>query len=163
MNPAFLNKILKAIFKIFTKAKVVKKMPEQDNNTPQDQPQPTQKGVALSPNTQIVFTLKGFIATIMTILGLFIGFYKLAILPMMAKSEIYYQEALKEHKEHIDDNFDDLEEKVDRNADLIKDNHDRFRDLQNAIPNNSSGSFGSNNSTASTSTDGDSATTPSTP
>lgn len=137
MNLAFLNKIIDAIFKIASKGKIVNEMPE--NDTTQAQPQNT---TVLTPNTPIQFTLKGFILTILTILGMFIGFYKLAIQPAIASSELHYQNALKNQKEHIDEKFDNLEEKVDRNGTLIEKNHNRFRDLSKETPNNSSGSLG---------------------
>jgi hypothetical protein len=114
-------------------------MPENTNPNEQER---RDQGVQLSPNTQIVFTLKGFISTILTILGLFFGFYKFAIQPAIVSSESHYKEMLVEQEKREVLKFDNLEEKIDRNFTLIESNHNRYRDLQNASPDNSGGSFG---------------------
>jgi len=143
MNLAYLNKIIDSFFKIGSKIEIQNKMPENTNgDTNQNGQGQRDRSVQLSPNTQIVFTLKGFISTILTILGLFYGFYKLAIQPAIVSSESHYKEMLVEQEKRQYLKFDNLEEKIDRNFTLIESNHNRYRDLQNATPDNSGGSFG---------------------
>ena len=53
----------------------------------------------ISANTQIVFTMKSFLATIGTILGLFFGFYELVVVPKVDKTETHYETMFKDQKE----------------------------------------------------------------
>jgi len=57
---------------------------------------------SINANTQIVFTMKGFIATILTILGIFVGFHKMVIQP-----------AIEEHKHNIEKYEESNEKKFD--------------------------------------------------
>jgi len=142
MKIELLEKIINGIIKIVGLAKTKKKkkkMPDTGttvNNTT------TNNTITISPNTQILFTLKGFIATILTILGMFIGFYKLVIIPAMNQSNIHQKELYIEQKEFISEEFDDIRGAIKKNTDAITANNNRFRDLNNSIgEENSSGSL----------------------
>lgn len=130
-------KIIKGLFKIGKTIKV-KNMPENQNND--QQPQNT----VINANTQIVFTFKGFISTILTILGIFFGFYKLVIQPDIEDVEIDVKEHFVEHKEYINARFNGLENGLKINTNAIKANNERFRDLNESFDDiaNSGGSFG---------------------
>jgi hypothetical protein len=74
--------------KIFKKKKMVKK-------------EPTKKvpvASRIGADTQIVFTLKTFLATMGTILGLFVGFYTLVIVPKFNDSAKTQKEMFDEQK-----------------------------------------------------------------
>jgi hypothetical protein len=77
--------------KIFNKKKMAKKTitPIQDNQVEKQ----------ISSNTQIVFTIKSFLATIGTILGLFYGFYQLVVVPKVNKTEEHYETMFNDQKE----------------------------------------------------------------
>lgn len=58
----------------------------------------------ISQETQVVFTIKSFIATIGTILGLFIGFYTLVIQPKFTSHETRMEKIL----DKVDVGFDNV-------------------------------------------------------
>jgi hypothetical protein len=151
MKLEYVNKIIKAIYKIAKKGKIVNNsMPNTTGQTATANLQ--QPVVKITPNTPIVFTLKGFLSTIVTILGLFIGFYKLAIQPAMKQSETHYKEMQDQQKSFITEEFDDVKDLIKANTNAIglntkaiKANNDRFKDLNESVEDiaNSGGSFGS--------------------
>jgi len=121
-------------------------MGKNQNNTQQN----TQ---TISSNTQIIFTVKGFIAFITTLLTLFVGFYTLVIVPSLNKSEQYQEKLYKEQKEYIAGEFDEVNKSIDSNTKAIKLNtnainstNERFEDLYESVKEiaNSGGSFGDN-------------------
>jgi flagellar biosynthesis/type III secretory pathway M-ring protein FliF/YscJ len=144
-------KIIKGLFKIGKTIKV-KNMPENQNND--QKPQNT----VINANTQIVFTFKGFISTILTILGVFFGFYKLVIQPDIEDVEIDVKEHFIEYKEYANTRFNGLENAIEINTNATKANNDRYRDLNESLEDiaNSGGSFGN----TPTSPSNDTTTTP---
>jgi len=82
----FLGKVL-IIFKI-NKEIMRKKVTTTDINTK----------VQINANTQIVFTLKSFFATIGTILGIFYGFYQIVIVPKVDNTEKVYSKMFEDQK-----------------------------------------------------------------
>lgn len=103
----------------------------------------TEKG-KISANTQIVFTLKGFIGTILTILGLFVGFHKMVIVPNLEG----YEEKLEKMDEKYDKKFETITDKlieVSNGVGNINGNiegiNNRLKDLHNVKTSNQSGSF----------------------
>jgi len=149
MKLEYVSKIIKAIYKIVKKGKIQKNtMPQDTGQTTNIQATPV---VKITPNTPIVFTIKGFVSTIITILGLFIGFYKLAIQPAMHQSESHYKEMQDQQRSYIGEEFDDIKGLIKANTNAIglntkaiKANNDRFRDLNESVEDiaNSGGSFG---------------------
>ena len=61
------------------------------SNDNQNNNQPNQV-VTIGANTQIVFTIKSFFATLGSILGLFVTFYFLVFLPRADKTEQYQKQ-----------------------------------------------------------------------
>lgn len=151
MKIELFKKIIKGIFKIF---KILKKgnkeaktkMPDNTGNTQ------TQVITGINANTPVVFTIKSFLATIGTILGLFIGFYTLVIVPNLKKSEDHQKEMYQEQKEFIIGEFNELKNgqnenrnAINLNTNAINATNERFRDLNESVEDiaNSGGGFGS--------------------
>jgi len=55
-------------------------------------------GFKISANTQIVFTVKSFLLTIGTILGIFYGFYQLVVVPKINLTENNYRQMFEDQK-----------------------------------------------------------------
>ena len=148
MNQEFVSKIIKAIIKILKSIKIKKKsMPE--NNI-----QPTQPVVAtIRGNTQIIFTVKSFFATLGSILGLFISFYFLVVVPRQEKTEEYQKELYEQQQVYITEEFEAVNSGLSKNNDNIEDLTKRFNDLNTAVESiaNSSGGFGNNTTSPTTS------------
>ena len=53
----------------------------------------------INSSTQIVFTVKAFLTTIGTILGIFYGFYRMVIIPRVELTESNYEKMFKDQKE----------------------------------------------------------------
>jgi|JFJP01.1.fsa_nt_gi hypothetical protein len=53
----------------------------------------------INANTQIVFTVKSFLATIGTILGIFYGFYQIVVVPKVNLTEQNYSTMFNDQKE----------------------------------------------------------------
>lgn len=68
---------------------------------------PTEKS-KISLDTQITFTLKGFMGTIVSILVIFVGFHKMVIVPTLDSHQKKMEFIEKEHRE----TFKDLTDKV---------------------------------------------------
>lgn len=141
---------IKKIYGILVKGnkEAKKNMPDNNNNTTPHIPQPVG---GISANTPVVFTVKSFFATIGTILGLFIGFYTLVIVPSMKKSEEHQKEMYEEQKGFIINEFSDVKDEMSKNrnainlnTNAINANNDRFRDLNESVEDisNSGGGFG---------------------
>lgn len=62
----------------------------------------------ISSETQIVFTVKGFIATILTILGLFVGFHNLVIVPTLEQ----HKKEMENIQNKSDDRFENINNKL---------------------------------------------------
>lgn len=119
-----------------------------------------QKTGTINSNTQIIFTIKGFIGLVTTLLGLFIGFYTLVIVPSLNKSEKYQEKLYEEQKEYITNEFNEVNDNIESNTkairlntDAINSTNERFKDLYLSVKeiSNSAGSFGlsSNNDSSS--------------
>ena len=155
MNQGLVNKIIKAVFKILGNIKIKKKsdtMPDNQQPTPAQPVQP--KPVTLGANTIVQFTLKGFIGTIMTILGIFVSFYFMVFEPRADKVEEYQKELMVQQKDRIDKQFKAVNAGIAANGKGVLDLAKRFDDLNEAVEDigNSSGGFGGG-ATASHTTD----------
>lgn len=102
---------------------------------------------SINQNTEIRFTLKAFIGTIGTILGIFIGFYTLVIQPKFESHETKMESIIKK----VDNGFDNVSNKLielNNGMGVVNGNiegiNNRFRDLnqQRQSNGNSGGSFG---------------------
>ena len=147
MNQGFVNKIIKAVFKIIGNIKIKKKsdtMPDNQQPTPAQPVQP--KPVTLGANTIVQFTLKGFIATIMTILGIFASFYFMVFEPRADKVEEYQKDLMTQQKVDIDKQFKAMNAGIAANGKGVLDLAKRFDDLNEAVEDlgNTSGGFGGN-------------------
>lgn len=148
MKTDYMIKIIRDIFKIRKKIKI-KSMSDNQNNDQQIKP------TVINANTQIVFTFKGFISTILTILGIFFGFYKLVIQPDIEDVEIDVKEHFVTHTNYTEKEFNELKNSIKLNNQAIKANNDRFKDLNDSFQDiaNSGGSFGNVSPTAMNSSD----------
>jgi len=148
MNLGLVNKIIKAIFKIIGNIKIKKKSNTMPDN---QQPTPAQPTTTLGANTIVQFTLKGFIATIMTILGIFVSFYFMVFEPRADKVEEYQKELMIQQKDRIDKQFKAVNAGVAANGKGVLDLTKRFDDLNEAVEDlgNTSGGFGGNTTTSS--------------
>ena len=153
MNQGFVNKIIKAIFKTLGNIKIKKKsdtMPDNQQPTPAQpvQPRPT----TLGANTVVQFTLKGFIATIMTIMGVFASFYFMVLEPRAEKVEAYQKDLMAIQKTEMDKQFKAVNAGITANGKSVLDLTKRFNDLNEAVEDigNSGGGFGGSSNTAST-------------
>ena len=149
MNLGFVNKIISAIFKIIEYIQIKKKsntMPDNQQPTPA-QPQP----VVLGAKTVVQFTLKGFIGTIVTIMGVFASFYFMVFEPRADKVEAYQKELMETQKTENAKQFKAMNDGITANGKGILDLGRRFNDLNEAVEDigNSSGSFGGNGTTTS--------------
>lgn len=99
----------------------------------------------ISPNTHIIFTIKGFIGTILSILVMFIGFYKLVIQPTIINSITHQKELYTEQRKYMDKEFDEIKNAIKINTSAINANNERFRDLNQSFEDisDSGGSLGS--------------------
>ena len=146
MNQGFVNKVIKVIFKILGNFKIIKKrkvMPK-DNQHPTPPVIPTIGG-----NTQIVFTVKSFLATLGSILALFISFYFLVFQPRAEKVEVYQKQLYDQQQVYITGEFGKVNEAIKANSNTITDLTKRFEDLSTTIE-NSGGGFGGNSTTSHT-------------
>jgi len=154
MNQGLVSNIIKAISKILGNITFKKKsnaMP--DNQQPAPTPQPQNKPVTLGANTIVQFTLKGFIATIMTILGIFASFYFMVFEPRADKVEEYQKDLMVQQKSEFDKEFKAMNAGIAANGKGVLDLAKRFNDLNEAVEDlgNTSGGFGSNSMTSDTS------------
>lgn len=144
MNRGFVNKIINGIWKILNNIKIVRKkekMPENDNA--QSAPEPKQ--VTIGANTQIVFTIKSFIATILSILGIFASFYFVVVVPKMNDDREFQEKLYEKVETEMKDGFKEVNAGVRNNGSGITDLSRRFDDLNelNQDLGNTSGSFSS--------------------
>ncbi|RLF56815.1 MAG: hypothetical protein DRN27_08985 [Thermoplasmata archaeon] len=142
MNQEFVSDIIKVIIKIFKNIKIKKKSMSIDNN---QSPQPVQPVVTtIGANTQIIFTVKSFFATLGSILALFLGFYFLVVIPRQEKTEEYQKELMNQQKVQIDAQFKTVNEGIGKNTQSIVALTTRFNDLNEAVESiaNTDGGFG---------------------
>lgn len=101
--------------------------------------------ITISPKTNIVFTIKGFVGTILSILIMFIGFYKLVIQPTIINSVNHQKEMYTEQRKYMDKEFDEIKNAIKINTSAINANNERFRDLNQSFEDisDSGGSLGS--------------------
>ena len=125
-------------------------MPDNQQPTPAQpvQPQPT---TTLGANTVVQFTLKGFIGTIVTIMGVFASFYFMVFEPRADKVEAYQKDLMVIQKTEMDKQFKAVNDGINANNNSIIDLTNRFNDLNQAVEDigNSSGGFGGNTTTSS--------------
>ncbi len=151
MNRGFVNRIIEEIFKILGNIKIKKKtMPDNQQPTPV-QPKP----VTLGANTVVQFTLKGFIATILTIMGIFASFYFMVFEPRADKVEEYQKVLMEQQKDDFNKQFKAVNIGIAANGKSVDELTKRFNDLDKAVKDigNSSGGFGGNINTASHTTE----------
>jgi hypothetical protein len=145
MKTEMIIKIIRGIFKISSNIEIKKdsKMPEENNENVQPK-----KTTIINSNTIVQFTFKGFISTILTILGIFFGFYKLVIQPDIQQTAEHQKEFYLQQKEYMDKEFEDVKNAIQINTRAIEATNDRFRDLNRSVEeiSNSGGSFGSTTS-----------------
>jgi len=149
MRTEFIKKIIKTSIKVYKILKGGNKQAKTNMPTNSGNTQPPVVGI--NGNTPIMFTVKSFFATIGSILGLFIGFYTLVIVPNHNKSEEHQREMYEQQKEFIIDEFNDVKSAVGKNTNAINLNtnaingtNERFRDLNESVEDiaNSGGGFG---------------------
>jgi hypothetical protein len=111
MRAALIALILKLLGKILSILEITiesvytwitkkRKMAKKTTTPHHDDGQPTEPSVKqIGANTQIIFTMKSFFATIGTILGLFFGFYELVVVPKVNKTEEHYEVMFSDQKE----------------------------------------------------------------
>jgi hypothetical protein len=124
-----------------------------DNQQPTQPVQSAQpQQVVLGANTVIQFTIKGFVGTILTILGIFATFYFMVVVPRAEKVEQYQKELMVQQQLEINKLFKPVNDGISANNESIKAFGLRFNDLDEAVEDlgNTSGGFGGNRSTAST-------------
>lgn len=99
---------------------------------------------SINPNTQIVFSLKGFVATIISILSMFVGFHQMVIQPSIDGNRINMEKI----QESTDEKFDAINDKlieISNGLGVINGNIDginnRFKDLNSIKTTNQGGSF----------------------
>jgi len=141
MNQEFVNKVIKVIFKILGNFKIIKKK----KVMPTDNQQPTPPVIpTIGGNTQIVFTVKTFLATLGSILGLFVGFYFMVFVPRADKTEEYQKELYDQQHEYISTELGKVNSSITKNTGSIEDLTGRFEDLNDSFEDiaNSGGSFG---------------------
>lgn len=130
-------------------------MGNEQQNT--QQTQQTNGAVTINANTPIQFTIKSYIVTIISILGLFVGFYFMVVVPKLKDTEQYQEKLYNQQKEYISTELDGVKTSIEKNTKAIGINtqaingtNERFRDLNESIEDlSSSGSFGNSNSTTS--------------
>jgi len=115
------------------------------------QPTPAQPTTTLGANTVVQFTLKGFIGTIVTIMGVFASFYFMVFEPRADKVEAYQKDLMVIQKTEMDKQFKAVNDGISANNNSIIDLTNRFNDLNQAVEDigNSSGGFGGNTTTSS--------------
>lgn len=97
----------------------------------------------LGKNTIIQFTLGGFILTIMSILGIFFGFYQYFFEPKMEQTNDYHKMLYTEQRQYINNEFNEIKNAIQINTRAIEATNERFRKLNKTFREiNSSGSFG---------------------
>ena len=151
MNQGLVSKIIEGIFRILDYIKIKKKsntMP--DNQQPGQPVQPT-RTVTIGANTVVQFTLKGFIGTIMTIMGVFASFYFMVFEPRADKVEAYQKELMDKQQVENTKQFKAMNDGITANGKGILDLGKRFNDLNEAVEDigDSSGGFGGSTTTSS--------------
>lgn len=99
----------------------------------------------IDSNTQIIFTVKSFIALITTILGIFFGFYQLVITPKIETVEKHYIEVFNDQKEQNRLFYKELSE-INSSIGSLNASIEAFNNSNTnyTAVTNSSGSFGEN-------------------
>jgi len=152
MNREFVSNIIKVIIKILENIKIKKKSMPTNNTQPAQPIQPVVTTIGAS--TQIIFTVKSFLATLGSILGLFLGFYFLVVVPRQEKTEEYQKELMSQQKIQIDAQFESVNDGLSKNNTNIEDLTKRFSDLNDAVESiaNTDGGFGGNTTSGTSST-----------
>lgn len=147
MNQGFVNKVLKVLLDVVLKILENIKIKKKNNTMPDNQqptPAPAQPPVAtLGANTIIQFTAKTFLATIGSILGLFVAFYFMVVVPKAKDVEAYQKELNQQQQTYVTGEFNKMNNAIQTNNSIISDLSKRFEDLNTTIE-NSGGGFGGN-------------------
>lgn len=106
-----------------------------------------QNNKTINNNTQITFTVKGFFATIGSILAIFFVFYQLVVLPRIETTEEHYREIFQDQKAQnriFYDKINNMNNSIGALNTSITSLNQRFRDLNQNLNtySNSGGSFG---------------------
>ena len=111
--------------------------------------QPTTVIPSIGGNTQIIFTVKSFLGTLGSILGLFIGFYFMVFAPRVDKVEEYQKDLYEKQQVYITKEFEAVNSGIDKNNKSIENINNRFKDLNNAVNDigDSGGGFGGTSTT----------------
>lgn len=143
MKTDLIIKIIKGFINIADKFKIKKKITMSENKNINNNQKSEKKTTVINSNTIIQFTFKGFISTMLTILGIFFGFYKLVIQPDIQQTAVHQKEIYIQQKKYMDVEFENLKNAIQINTNAIKANNDRFRDLNESVEeiSNSSGSL----------------------
>lgn len=146
MSQGFVNKVIKVILDIVLKILENIKIKKKSNTMPDNQQPapaaPVQPPVAtLGANTIIQFTIKSFLATIGSILGLFVAFYFMVVVPKAKDVETYQKELNQQQQQYVTGEFNKMNNAIQTNTGTIEDLSKRFEDLNTTIE-NSGGGFG---------------------
>jgi len=149
MSRGFVNKVVNIFFRILENIKIKKKRDTMPDNQQPAPVQPVQPTTTLGANTVVQFTLKGFIATILSILGIFASFYFMVFEPRADKVEEYQTELMAQQKIENAKEFKAINDGIRTNNQGIVDLGIRFNDLSEAVRDigNSSGGFGGRTTT----------------
>jgi hypothetical protein len=144
MNREFVNKLIKGLWKILKNIKIVGKKKEM-GTTGNTQATSQPKQVTIGASTQVVFTIKSFIGTIFTILGIFASFYFIVVVPKINDAQKFQEKLYERVETEMRDGFKEVNAGVRNNGSGIKDLSRRFDDLNelNQDLGNTSGSFSS--------------------
>ena len=106
--------------------------------------QKNNKSKILGGNTIVQFTLWQFTAIIVTILGIFLGFYKLTVQPSIQQTAEHQKELYEEQKDYINTEFQDIKTDINYNTSMIRELTEKITNLNNSVDRieNSGGSFG---------------------
>lgn len=142
MNQEFANKIFYGIYDILKKIKIKRKKTEMPENNNVDTIQES-KPVTIGSNTQIVFTIKSFFGTILSILGIFASFYFLVVVPKVNDAQEFQVKLYERVETEMKQGFKDVNTGIRSNGGAIKDLSRRFDDLHslNDYLRNTGGSF----------------------
>ena len=99
---------------------------------------------SIGGNTQIIFTIKSFLATIGSILGIFATFYFLVFVPRIDKSEQYQKDLYHQQELYISSELGKVNDALKTNSNTITDLTNKVNDLSITVK-NSGGGFSSNN------------------
>ena len=101
-------------------------------------------------NPVLQLTLRDFVYTIITILGIFLGFYKIVIQPDIQQTAEHQKELYQEQKIYINREFQNVNSKIDNNTKMIESLTNKLNNLNRSVDEieETNGSFGSPSTTS---------------